>query len=181
MPLLIPLFTMPLPVKIILIVLGVILVLFIALIIVGNKMQKKQEASQADIEAASQTISMLIIDKKRLRLKEANLPKVVMDQVPKYMRMAKMPLVKAKVGPKVMTLISDVKIVDSLPLKSEVKVKVSGIYITEIISTRGKVAPAPRKKGLRAKLAQKAADAQAAARGDTKKASKGPAKKSGKK
>lgn len=164
LPLLMPLFTMPLPVKIILIVLGVILVLFIVLIIVGSKMQKKQEASQADIEAASQTLSMLVIDKKRMKLKDANLPKVVMDQVPKYMRMAKMPLVKAKIGPKVMTLISDVKIFDSIPLKSEIKAKVSGIYITEIISTRGKVAPMPKKKGFRAKLAQKAADAQAASK-----------------
>lgn len=169
-----PLFTMPLPVKIILIVLGVILVLFIVLIIVGSKMQKKQEASQADIEAASQTLSMLVIDKKRMKLKDANLPKVVMDQVPKYMRMAKMPLVKAKIGPKVMTLISDVKIFDSIPLKSEIKAKVSGIYITEIISTRGKVAPMPKKKGFRAKLAQKAADAQAASKGEG-------SKKSGKK
>lgn len=167
-----PLFTMPLPVKIILIVVGVILVLFIVLIIVGSKMQKKQEASQADIEAASQTLSMLIIDKKRMKLKDANLPKVVMDQVPKYMRMAKMPLVKAKIGPKVMTLISDVKIFDSIPLKSEIKAKVSGIYITEIISTRGKVAPMPKKKGFRAKLAQKAADAQTASKGEASKKSK---------
>ena len=167
-----PLFTMPLPVKIILIVVGVILVLFIVLIIVGSKMQKKQEASQADIEAASQTLSMLIIDKKRMKLKDANLPKVVMDQVPKYMRMAKMPLVKAKIGPKVMTLISDVKIFDSIPLKSEIKAKVSGIYITEIISTRGKVAPMPKKKGFRAKLAQKASDAQAASKGEASKKSK---------
>lgn len=171
MPFMMPLFTMPLPVRIILIVLGVILVLFIVLIIVGRKMQKKQEASQADIEAASQILSMLIIDKKRMKLKEANLPKVVMDQVPKYMRMAKMPLVKAKIGPKVMTLIADVKIFDSLPIKNEVKVKVSGIYITEIISTRGKVAPVPKKKGFRAKLAQKAADAQSASKGETKKKS----------
>ncbi|MCM1307441.1 MAG: hypothetical protein NC223_02450 [Butyrivibrio sp.] len=172
MQLMMPLFTMPLPVKIILIVLGVILVLFIVLIIVGSKMQKKQEASQADIEAASQVLSMLIIDKKRMKLKDANLPKVVMDQIPKYMRMAKMPLVKAKIGPKVMTLISDVKIFDSLPLKSEIKAKVSGIYITELISTRGKVAPTPKKKGFRAKLAQKAANAQAAAKGDAPKKGK---------
>lgn len=174
MPLMMPLFTMPLPVKIILIVLGVILVLFIVLIIVGRRMQKKQEASQADIEAASQVLSMLIIDKKRMKLKEATLPKTVMDQIPKYMRMAKMPLVKAKIGPKVMTLIADVKIFDSLPIKSEVKVKVSGMYITEIISTRGKVAPMPKKKGFRAKLAQKAADAQAASKAES-------SKKSGKK
>ena len=122
-------------------------------------MQKKQQASQADIEAASQIISMLVIDKKRMKLKEANLPKVVSEQIPKYMQLAKLPLVKAKVGPKVMTLIADVKVFDALPLKTEVKVAVSGIYITEIKYIRGKVTPRPlTKKEQRAKAkAEKAA------------------------
>ena len=116
---------MPLPVKIILIVLGVILLILIALIIIGRKMQKKQQASQSDIEAASQVLSMLIIDKKRMKLKDANLPKVVTQQIPKYAQVAKMPLVKAKVGPKVVTLIADVKVYDSIPLKTEIKAKVA--------------------------------------------------------
>lgn len=154
---------MPLALKIVLIVLAVVLVLFIVLIIVGRKMQKKQETSQADIEAASQILSMLVIDKKRMKITEANLPKVVTEQIPKYMKLAKMPIVKAKIGPKVMTLIADVKVFDALPVKMESKVKVSGIYITEIISTRGKVTVQPKKKGFRAKLAEKAAKAQAEA------------------
>ena len=153
---------MPLPVKIILIVLGVILLIFIVMMIVGSRLQKKQAQSQASIEAASQVLSMLIIDKKRMKLCDANLPKVVTDQVPKYMQKAKMPLVKAKIGPKVMTLIADVSVYDMIPVKTEIKAKVSGIYITQVISARGKVEPLPRKKpGLRARLAKKAADAQA--------------------
>ena len=62
-----------------------------------------------------------------------------------------------------MTLIADVKVFDALPVKMESKVKVSGIYITEIISTRGKVTVQPKKKGFMAKLAEKAAKAQAEA------------------
>ena len=73
---------MPLALKIVLIVLAVGLVLFIVLIIVGRKMQKKQEASQADIEAASQILSMLVIEKKRMKITESNLPKVVTEQIP---------------------------------------------------------------------------------------------------
>ena len=150
---------MPTWAKVILIVLAVIIGILVALIIVGRKMQKKQQASQADIEAASQIISMLVIDKKRMKLKEANLPKVVSEQIPKYMQLAKLPLVKAKVGPKVMTLIADVKVFDALPLKTEVKVALSGIYITEIKYIRGKVTPRPlTKKEQRAKAkAEKAA------------------------
>lgn len=134
--------------KILLIVLLVIVALLVILFIVGSRLQKKQQANQADIEAASQTISMLIIDKKRMKVKDANLPKMIADQIPKYMRMAKLPLVKAKVGPKVMTLIADGKVFENLPLKTEVKVAVSGIYITEIKSIRGKVEPVHKKKGL---------------------------------
>ena len=130
---------MPVWVRVIIIVLAVIIGILIALIIIGRKMQKKQQASQADIEAASQIISMLVIDKKKMKVKDATLPKVVAEQIPKYMRFAKLPLVKAKVGPKVMTLIADVKVFDALPLKTEVKVAVSGIYITEIKYIRGKV------------------------------------------
>lgn len=164
---------MPLPVKIILIVLAVILVLFIVLIFIGRRMQKKQASSQEAIEAASQTLSMLIIDKKRMKLKDSNLPKMVVDQVPKYMRMAKLPLVKAKVGPKVMTLIADAKVFDALPVKTEVKAVVSGLYITEIKFVRGKTAPQPKKKqGFIRRAAQKAYDKSSAAAAEANKTTK---------
>ena len=146
---------------VILIILAVLLGLFVALIIVGRKMQKKQAASQADIEAASQVISMLVIDKKKMRVKDANLPKVVAEQIPKYMKLAKLPLVKAKVGPKVMTLIADVKVFENLPLKTEVKVAVSGMYITEIKYVRGKVEPRQlSKRELKAKAKAEKANAK---------------------
>ena len=146
---------------VILSILAVLIGLFIALIIVGRKMQKKQAASQADIEAASQVISMLVIDKKKMRVKDANLPKIVAEQIPKYMRMAKLPLVKAKVGPKVMTLIADVKVFENLPLKTEVKVAVSGMYITEIKYVRGKVEPRQlTKRELKAKAKAEKANAK---------------------
>jgi hypothetical protein len=146
---------------VILSILAVLIGLFIALIIVGRKMQKKQAASQADIEAASHVISMLVIDKKKMRVKDANLPKMVAEQIPKYMRMAKLPLVKAKVGPKVMTLIADVKVFENLPLKTEVKVAVSGMYITEIKYVRGKVEPRQlTKRELKAKAKAEKANAK---------------------
>ena len=140
--------------KIVLIVVLVVLVaLFIALLIIGNKMRKRQEEQQAQIDAAKQVMSMLIIDKKIMKMSEAGLPKIVMDQTPKYMRRTKLPIVKAKIGPKVMTLIADNKVFDELPVKAEVKAEVSGIYIVGLKSVRGgKVAPAPaKKKGFMAK------------------------------
>ena len=90
--------------------------------------------------------NMLIIDKKKMKLKDANLPDMVLQQTPKYMRRMKMPFVKAKVGPRIMTLIADPKVYEIIPVKKEVKAVVSGIYITEIKSVRGGAIPAPPKK-----------------------------------
>ena len=92
------------------VVLWILVFLAIALGILyyfGRKLEKKQAASQAMMEAAKQTVSILVIDKKKLKIKESGLPKMVYDQTPKYMRWAKLPVVKAKVGPKIVTLIAD--------------------------------------------------------------------------
>ena len=115
------------------VILVVLLVLLAVLYFAGRKLEGKQVQSQKMIEASSQTVSMLIIDKKKRKLTETNLPKAVFEQTPKYLRWNKFPVVKAKVGPKIMTLIADGKVFKQLPVKAECKVKVSGIYITEIV------------------------------------------------
>ena len=127
-------------------ILVVLIIGVVVLYFVGRNMQKKQEAQQAQIEAMKQTVSMLIIDKKRMKLKEAGLPQAVIEQTPKMLRNSKLPVVKAKVGPQIMTLISDEKIFESIPVKKEVKAVVSGIYITDVKGLPGKIAPAPQKK-----------------------------------
>ena len=119
--------------KTFLIVLGVIVLILLAIMavlyFVGKKMQKRQEESQAQMQAASQTATILVIDKKRMKLKEAGLPKVVLENTPKYLRGSKVPIVKAKIGPKVMSLMCDDKIFPVLPVKKELKVVIIGIYI----------------------------------------------------
>ncbi len=134
-------------------VLNVILVILIIAVIVlavlyflGNKLQKRQVEQQSMIDAAAQTVSILVIDKKKMKITQTGLPKMVIDQTPKYMRWAKVPIVKAKIGPKVMTLIADERVFQSLPVKTEAKVVMSGIYITQIKSVRGGAIPTPPKK-----------------------------------
>lgn len=144
-----------------LIILAVLIILLIALYFFGKKAQKKQEAQQSQLEATAQTISMLVIDKKRMPLKDAGLPQMVIDQTPKLLRRSKLPIVKAKVGPKVMTLICDEKIFDSVPVKKEVRAVVSGIYITSVKGLRGPLEQPAKKKGFRQKLQDKAAKMQA--------------------
>ena len=138
-----------------LIVVAVIVVVLVVLAIIGSKLQKKQDASQEQMKAASQTISMLIIDKKMMKLKDANLPKIVLEQTPKYLRGSKVPVVKVKAGPNIMNLISDAKIFDSVPVKTEVKAVVSGIYIMEIKGARARNEKEPEKKGFFARFKKK--------------------------
>lgn len=122
----------------ILTVLGVILVVLIValgiLYFVGRKLESRQYESQKMMEAASQQATILVIDKKKMKLKEAPLPKIVYEQTPKYLRWSKIPVVKAKVGPKVLTLIADARVFNMLPDKQTCRVKISGLYITEILS-----------------------------------------------
>jgi len=130
-----------------LVVILVMIAILVVLYFLGKKLQKKQDAQQEQLKSIAQNVSMLIIDKKRMKLKEAGFPAVVLENTPKYMRRAKVPVVKAKVGPKVMTLMCDEKIFDNVPIKKEVKAVVSGIYITEVKGIRGPLATPEKKKG----------------------------------
>ena len=133
--------------KVLLIILIILIIGLVVLYFLGKKAQKKQEAQQEQMEAAKQTVSMLIIDKKRLPIKESGLPQMVIDQTPKLMRRSKLPIVKAKIGPKIMTLVADESIYDLIPVKKEVKADVSGIYIIGVRGLLGSLTPPEKKKG----------------------------------
>lgn len=133
---------------VLLVILAVLIVAVIALYFLGKKAQKRQAEQQEQMEAMKQTVSMLIIDKKRMKLKESGLPQAVIEQAPRLMRGSKLPIVKVKVGPQVMSLVCDEKIFDQVPVKKEVKATVSGIYITSVKGLHGKqVAVEQKKKG----------------------------------
>lgn len=123
---------------ILLVALTVFIIATVILYFVGKKAQKKQSQQQEMMQANKMSVSMLIIDKKRMKLKNAGLPPMVLEQTPKMLRGAKMPIVKAKVGPQIVSLVCDEKIFDSIPVKKEVKASVSGIYILEVKGLHGK-------------------------------------------
>ena len=131
---------------IVLIVLAVIAVILGLLYYFGKKAQTKQAAQQEQMEAAKQTVSMLVIDKKKLKMKEAGLPQMVLDSTPKIMRRTKLPIVKAKVGPRIMTFIADAKVFEMIPVKKEIKATISGLYITDVKGVRGTVLEPPKAK-----------------------------------
>ena len=140
---------------VLLVILVILIVALVVLYFLGRRLQKKQAASQEQMEAAKQTVSMLVIDKKMMRLKEAGLPQIVIDQTPKLMRRSKVPIVKAKVGPRIMTLVADAKIFDLIPVKKEVKAVVSGIYIMDVRGIRAPLEVKEKKKGFFARMKDK--------------------------
>jgi type II secretory pathway pseudopilin PulG len=138
-----------------LVILIVMIAAIVVLYILGKRAQKKKEEQDAQLAAAAQTVTMLIIDKKRLRITESGLPQQVIEQTPKLMRRSKLPIVKAKVGPRVMSLIADEAVFDEIPVKKEVKATVSGLYITAVRGLRGPIEKPEKKKGFRAKMRDK--------------------------
>ena len=139
----------------------VVIVLLIASIVamyfLGKKQQKKQEEAQAQMKAMAQHVSMLVIDKKRMKIKEAGFPAVVLENVPKYLRWTKVCVVKAKVGPKIMSFMCDEKIFPLVPVKKEVKAVISGIYITDVKGMRGPLETPQKKPGFFARMKNKIA------------------------
>ena len=110
---------------IVLLVIAIVLVVaIVVLYFLGKRMQDRQAEQKQQMDAVAQQVSMLIIDKKRMKLKDAGLPEAVVASTPWYARGSKIPVVKAKVGPQVMTLICDAQIYDEMPVKKEVKATV---------------------------------------------------------
>ncbi len=139
---------------ILLIIVVVLAAIMVALYFVGKRAEKKKQEQDEQLAAAAQNVTMLIIDKKRMPIKEAGLPQAVIDQTPKMMRRSKVPIVKVKLGPRIMSMIADDKIFDDIPVKKEVKATISGLYITGVRGLRGPLpkADAKQKKSLRSRL-----------------------------
>lgn len=137
---------------VLLIILAVVIIACVVLYFLGKRAEKRQAEQQEQLDAVAQTVSMLIIDKGKMRLRDAGFPSIVVESTPKYLRRSKVPVVKAKVGPKIMTLMCDAQIYPLIPVKKEVKATVSGIYITAVKGLRGPLETPEGKKGFFARL-----------------------------
>ena len=148
---------------VLLVIIVILLAVLIALYFLGKRLQKKKDESDRQMEAASQTIPMLLIDKKKMKLKEAGLPPIVYEQTPKLLRRQKVPIVKAKVGPRIQTFLCDAAVFDDIPLKKEVRVTASGLYITGVKGLRKPLEKPekPKKKKFAQRIQEKAKSLQA--------------------
>ena len=117
------------------IIIGVVIAIAItAFFIIKRKMKKKMDTQQSLVDQHKVTTSILVLEKKKDKISNANIPKSVVAQIPRIYKLRKVPLVKAKIGPQVMDLLCDEKIFDKLPERKTVRVDLAGIYIAGIKS-----------------------------------------------
>ena len=129
------------------IIMAAIVVAFaLVLYFLNKRASKRQDEQQAQIEQYKQQVNMLVIDKKKMKLKESGLPQEAIDGVPWYSRLFKVPIVKAKVGPRIMTFVADAQVFQVIPIKKEVKATISGLYITDVRGIRSQLEKPQKKK-----------------------------------
>jgi len=117
------------------IILGIVIaVIAVVFIFLRKKFKKKVDDQQALVNQHKVVTTILVLEKKKDRLSNANIPKSVIDQIPKIYKIRKVPLVKAKIGPQVMDLICDEDVFDKLPERKSVKVELAGIFIAGVLT-----------------------------------------------
>ena len=115
-----------------------------------NKWASNKTAQQQDMVAQhKQTMTIYVIDKKKDKITNANFPKAVIDQMPRVSKLMKMPLVKAKIGPQIMTLMCDGSVFDALPVKKTITVEMAGAYIVSMKGMKTKMQMAEMRKARR--------------------------------
>ena len=124
---------------IILVVIGIILAV---LYYINKKSMRKMIEAQDFIDANRTKVQIFVIDKREEKPSPTNLPKAVYEQMPKYAKMRKTAIIRAKIGPQIVTLMCDKAIYNILPVKKTVKVEIAGMYIVSIVG----VNPEDKKK-----------------------------------
>ncbi len=122
---------------------AVIVFVVIALLATGlyflNKWSSKKVTEQQSlIEKSKMLVTIYVIDKKKDKLQNANMPKAVTEQMPAVYKFMKMPLVKAKIGPQIITLICDKRVYEALTVKKSAQVYIAGIYISDMKGLKSK-------------------------------------------
>ncbi|HEY1407183.1 MAG TPA: hypothetical protein VF857_11285, partial [Spirochaetota bacterium] len=114
------------------IIVVVIVAIVIAFRIFRKKMTKRAADQKAVVNQHKVTTTVFVIDKKKGKIADARLPKQVVDQIPAIYKIRKLPLVTAKVGPQIVTLICEEDVFKKLPEKKNVRVDLAGIFIVAI-------------------------------------------------
>lgn len=119
----------------------------------GKRLQKKYDDQQQLINQHKQALSIFVIDKKKDNVNNLKLPKQVKEQLPWMYKRRKMPVVIAKIGPQIQTLMCDERVYNSIPTKKQIKVEMAGILIVKVLTGR---LPEVKKTGIVSQIKDKA-------------------------
>ncbi|MFV0440024.1 MAG: hypothetical protein ACK5LV_01855 [Lachnospirales bacterium] len=140
----------------------IIVFIVIALVGVGlyylNKWANKKVTTQNTmINSMKQSQTVYVIDKKKDKIDNANLPKAMVEQIPKYQKILKSYFVKVKIGPQILTLMCDKQVFNAIPLKKNVKIELAGVYIVSVAGMKSKeeIKEIEKNKKAKAKAAKK--------------------------
>lgn len=90
------------------------------------------EDQQSLVNQHKVATSILVLEKRKDKVSNANMPKSVVEQIPRVYKIRKVPIVKAKIGPQVMDLLCDEEVFEKLPVRKSVRVDLAGIFIAGI-------------------------------------------------
>lgn len=147
-----------------LIIVIVILAIAAGLYFLNRWAYNKMNAQQAVIDKSKQSMTIYVIDKKKDKITNINMPKMIVDQVPKAYKLMKMYFVQAKIGPQIMTLMCDKRIFDAIPLKKNVKVDLAGIYIVNVYGMKSAEEMKAAKKAKKDKAKEEKKDGKKSAK-----------------
>ncbi len=99
---------------------------------------KKMAAQNTMINSMKQSQTAYIIDKKKDKITNVNMPSMVIDQIPKYQKYMNMYFVKAKIGPQIVTLMCDKNVFQGIPVKKSIKIELAGIYVVSYAGMKTK-------------------------------------------
>lgn len=109
--------------------------------------KKQMNEQQEQIDATKQTVTIYVIGKKKMKISEAGFPKSVLESTPAKYRNRKVDIVKAKIGPQIVSLVASREVFDLVPINTNVKAEISGVYITNVHAMKGnKPLEQPKKK-----------------------------------
>ena len=119
----------------------IILAVVVAALVVGflflrKKFKKRMDDQETMVNQHKVITSILILEKRKDKVENANIPKSVIGQIPKLYKIKKVPLVKAKIGQQVMDLLCDEAVFDKLPERKTVRVELAGIFIAGLLPNK---------------------------------------------
>ena len=114
-------------------ILGVVIAIIVtAFILIRKRVRKRMDEQESMVNQHKITTTILVLEKRKDKVANSNIPKSIVEKIPRLYKIRKMPIVKAKIGPQIMDLMCEEKVYDQLPERKSVKVELAGIFIAGI-------------------------------------------------